>query len=348
MSRYIRAIYAPLVGIPFSNQEMLEAIAPRFEALEADDSEKTALFDFIRLLLIGHRTRYNQYGEGFLWMDTFSEHAEAFARALEESISAITDQIESAPPGRYFDAVFGVCSEGLLLPGIAERAARRLGGLVARTATQMDIGNGGCTASVRAMQLVKNLAPEIRNVLILAIEPLSTLIDSKSTARSNWQGICTFGDGAAGVWISDEPGEGALALGELSSWRGDATELIRWDLGTDYYRFGIADLEQFEVQVRSEVLEAMTELRVEKDPGAAWAIHPAGIMLLLSLAKKLGLARAALEPSINHFRSCSNMSSVSILHILKNIIGCTKSGQPIRWLSMGAGFHVACGGGVRV
>jgi alkylresorcinol/alkylpyrone synthase len=348
VSRYIRAIYAPLVGAPFTNQQMLGAIAPRLEALEVDDSEKTALFDFVRLLLIGHRTRYNQSGDGFLWMDTFSEHAKAFARALEESISAVTDQIESAPPSRPFDAVFGVCSEGLLLPGIAERAARRLGGLVTRTATQMDIGNGGCTASVRAVQLVNNLAPEVRNVLILAIEPTSTLNDSKCTARSNWQGICTFGDGVAGVWISDEPGEGALALGELSSWRGDATELIRWDWGTDYYRFGIASLEQFEVQVRSEVLQAMTELRVEKDPGAAWAIHPAGIMLLLSLAKKLGLARASLEPSINHFRSCSNMSSVSILHILKNIIGCAKSGQAIRWLSMGAGFHVACGGGVRV
>jgi alkylresorcinol/alkylpyrone synthase len=348
VSRYIRAIYAPLVGTAFSNQEVLEEIAPRFEALQVDDSEKTALFDFVRLLLIGHRTRYNQYGKGFLWMDTFADHAEAFARALEQSISAIADQIESAPPSRPFDAVFGVCSEGLRLPGIAEHAAQRLGGLVGRTATNMDIGNGGCTASVRTMQLVKNLSPEIKNVLILAIEPLSTLVDSKCTSRSNWQGICTFGDGAAGVWISDEPGEGALALGELSSWRGDATELIRWDVGTDYYRFGIADLAQFEVQVRSEVLEAMTELRVEKDPGAAWAIHPAGIMLLLSLAKKLGLARSTLEPSIDHFRSCSNMSSVSILHILKNVIGSAKSGQPIRWLSMGAGFHVACGGGVRV
>jgi alkylresorcinol/alkylpyrone synthase len=348
VSRYIRAIYAPLVGTPFNNQEILEAIAPRFEALVVDDAEKTALFDFIRLLLIGHRTRYNQYGEGFLWMDTFSDHIAAFTRALEESISAIAERIEAKPPSRPFDAVFGVCSEGLLLPGIAERAARRLGSLVPRTATLMDIGNGGCTASVRAMQLVKNLDPAIRNALILAIEPLSTLVDSKCTSRSNWQGICTFGDGAAGVWISDEPGEGALALGELSSRRGDATELIRWDVGTDYYRFGIADLAQFEVQVRSEVLEAMTELRVERDPGAAWAIHPAGIMLLLSLAKKLGLARSTLEPSIDHFRSCSNMSSVSILHILKNVIGSAKSGQPIRWLSMGAGFHVACGGGVLV
>jgi alkylresorcinol/alkylpyrone synthase len=267
---------------------------------------------------------------------------------VKESINAIAEQIEAAPPSKPFDAVFGVSSEGLLLPGIAERAARRLGNLVGRTATQMDLGNGGCTASVRAVQLANNLGPEVRNVLILAMEPTSTLIDPKSTSRSNWQGICTFGDGAAGVWISDEPGEGALALGKLSSWRGDATDLIRWDWGTDYYRFGIADLEEFEGEVRHEVLQAMTELQVEKVPEASWAIHPAGIMLLLSLAKKLGLARSTLEPSLNHFRACSNMSSVSILHILKNIIGCARSGQPIRWLSMGAGFHVACGGGVRV
>ena len=348
MSRYIRAIYAPLVGIRVSNQEMLNAIASRFETLEADDDEKRALFDFIRLLLIGHRVRYTQNADSFLWLNTFSEHALWFARAVKESINAIAEQIEAAPPSKPFDAVFGVSSEGLLLPGIAERAARRLGNLVGRTATQMDLGNGGCTASVRAVQLANNLGPEVRNVLILAMEPTSTLIDPKSTSRSNWQGICTFGDGAAGVWISDEPGEGALALGKLSSWRGDATDLIRWDWGTDYYRFGIADLEEFEGEVRHEVLQAMTELQVEKVPEASWAIHPAGIMLLLSLAKKLGLARSTLEPSLNHFRACSNMSSVSILHILKNIIGCARSGQPIRWLSMGAGFHVACGGGVRV
>jgi alkylresorcinol/alkylpyrone synthase len=348
VSRYIRAIYAPLVGVRVSNQDLLNAIALRFEALEIDDAEKKSLFDFIRLLLIGHRTRHTQYSDRFLWMDTFTDHAVAFANAIEESINAIAEQIEAAPPGKPFDAVFGVSSEGLLLPGIAERASLRLGSLVGRTATQMDVGNGGCSASVRTIQLVNNLGPELRNVLILVMEPTSALIDSKCTSRSNWQGICTFGDGAAGVWISDEPGEGALALGKLSSWRGDATELIRWDWGTDYYRFGIGDLEQFEGQVRSQVLQAMTELQIEKDPGAAWAIHPAGIMLLLSLAKKLGLARSTLEPSINHFRACSNMSSVSILHILKNVIGCAGSGQSIRWLSMGAGFHVACGGGVRV
>ncbi len=347
MSRYIRAIYAPLVGYRVSNEQLLSWIAERFQTLEAADSEKESLYDFIRLLLIGNRARYTQ-PERFLWIDSFAAHAQAFANSIDESINAIAARIESAPPPKPFDAVFAVSSEGLILPGMAERTSRRLPSLIGRTATQMDICNGGCTGSVRTIQLVNNLGPEFRNVLVMAMEPTSTLIDPKTTARSNWQGICTFSDGAAGVWISDEPGEGALELGKMAAWRGDATQLIRWDWGTDYYRFGIGELEQFEAQVRSQVLEAMSTLQVEKDPGAAWAIHPAGILLLLSLAKKLGLNRSALEPSLTHFKACSNMSSVSILHILENLIRCAEPGQPIRWLSMGAGFHVACGGGVRI
>ena len=348
MSRYIRAIYAPLVGRRLSNQELLDVIFSWLEKLEADDAEKASLFDFIRLLLIGNRCRYNQGGEKFLSINGFTEHAAAFSRAVEESTSAIAGEILAEPPPQPFDAVFGVSSEGLLLPGIAELTAAKLPKLIGRTAMQMDLGNGGCTASVRAIQLVNNLSADFRNVLIVVMEPTSTLLDPKSTNRSNWQGICTFSDGCAGVWISDEPGEGSVELGKLKSWRGDAIDLIRWDWGSDYYRFGIAELEQFESRVRGQVLEAMSALQLEKEPEASWAIHPAGIMLLLSLAKKLGLARVALEPSLSHFKACSNMSSASILHILKNIIGCARPGQPIRWLSMGAGFHVASGGGIRL
>jgi alkylresorcinol/alkylpyrone synthase len=348
VSRYIRAIYAPLVGRRVSNKDLLDAISSWFEKLEVDDAEKTALFDFIRLLLIGNRHRYNQSGEDYLSIDGFAQHAAAFSHAVEESTSALAAEVLANPPEKPFDAVFGVSSEGQLLPGIAERTAAKLPDLIGRTATQMDLGNGGCTASVRAIQLTKNLAADFRDVLIVVMEPTSTLLDPKSTGRSNWQGICTFGDGCAGVWISDQPGEGAVELGRLASWRGDAIDLIRWDWGSDYYRFGIAELEQFEARVRGQVLEALNVLQLEKEPEAFWAIHPAGIMLLLSLAKKLGLSKAALEPSLSHFRTCSNMSSASILHILKNIIGCAKSGQPIRWLSMGAGFHVSCGGGIRV
>jgi alkylresorcinol/alkylpyrone synthase len=346
-TRYIRAIFAPRIGSCWSNQQMLEAISERFERLAGPDEEKRALLDFVRLLLIGTRYRYC-LNEEFLSLENFAAKAAVFEKAVDMATTALADEVKAASPEQPFDAIFGVSSEGMLLPGIAERAARKLGALVGRTAIHLDIVNGGCTASTRTIQLISQMGPEIKNALIIVVEPTSIMADPKALIRSNWQGICTFGDGCAAVWVSDQPREGSVEMGRLASWRGEETGLIQWDWGTDYYRFGIADLEQFEIRVRSEVLQAMAELQIERDPEAGWAIHPAGIMLLLSLAKKLGLARSALEPSINHFRACSNMSSVSVLHILQRVILDAKPGQRIRWLAMGAGFQVTVGSGIRL
>jgi predicted naringenin-chalcone synthase len=92
----------------------------------------------------------------------------------------------------------------------------------------------------------------------------------------------------------------------------------------------------------------MARLPWQRNPEALWAVHPAGIMLLLSIAKKLGIERLALEPSVRHFRCFSNMSGASILHVLKDVVDRATPGQEVRWLSMGAGFHVEYGSGVRV
>ena len=345
MKRYIRAIYTPQVGVSWSNQETFERIATRLTKIEAPD--KPALLDFIRLLLIGNRTRYVQCPD-FLWLNSFPEHALAFEQSVNDSVQAMTSSFRAEAHDCRFDAVIGVSSVGQVLPGIADRASRALTPWVGRDAVLLDIGNGGCTASVRAIQVAFHLEPEMKNALIVVAEPTSTMADATSLTRSNWQGICTFGDGAAAVWVSDQPGHCSLEISHVASWQGQESDLIRWDYGQHYYQFGIADPKQFEVKVRNEILEAMTRLPWQRNPEALWAVHPAGIMLLLSIAKKLGIERLALEPSVRHFRRFSNMSGASILHVLKDVVDRATPGQEVRWLSMGAGFHVEYGSGVRV
>jgi len=212
-----------------------------------------------------------------------------------------------------------------------------------RHALLLDVANAGCTGSSRALQIGANLGTDIRDILIVVVEPTSTMADPRSVERSNWQGVCTFGDGAAGVWLSSEPGHGAARLEKIVSWHGNEPDLIQWEKGSNYYRFGLTDPEGFESSVRREILEATTQIGWDKKIGALCGIHPAGIMLLLSLAKKLELDRATLEPSIRHFRAFSNMSSASILHILHELLNTAHSDQEVRWLTMGTGFHVVYG-----
>jgi len=340
VKRYIQAVYAPVVGVPWSNQELFNAIQASLERWLGQE-ERKALLDLIRLFLIGSRTRYVQCPE-FLKFNSFAHHTEAFERAADESLRAIAAEIARNGPAQ-FDAVIAVSSTGLSMPGLADQTANVVRDRVNRHSLLLDLANAGCTGSSRALQLGANLGSEIRDILIVVVEPTSTLADPWSVERSNWQGVCTFGDGAAGVWLSSEPGNGAAHLGKIVSWHGNEPDLIQWEKGSNYYRFGLADPDGFERSVRREILEATAQIGWDKKSGVLCGIHPAGIMLLLSLAKKLDLDRATLEPSIRHFRSFSNMSSASILHILRELLTTAHSGQEVRWLTMGTGFHVVYG-----
>jgi len=304
------------------------------------------LLALIRVYLIGARTRYVQCPH-FLDLSSFNDHAVAFAAAVSDSIGALSKDIRSTG-SEPFDAVIGVSSVGQLLPGIADRLATGLGTQVKSNALLLDLSNGGCTASSRALQLASTLDSRHRDVLIVVVEPSSTLADPLSLDRPNWQGICTFGDGAAGIWLSTDP-TGALAeLGPInSSHRGDA-DLIHWDYSSSYYRFSVSDFEGFDRKVRIGILGALSEIDWVDTKDSLWAVHPAGMMLLLSVAKRIGLDRSRLEPSIRHFRTFSNMSSASILHILRDLLEQAQPGQPVRWLSMGAGFHVIYGNCTRL
>jgi predicted naringenin-chalcone synthase len=193
------------------------------------------------------------------------------------------------------------------------------------------------------LQLASTLDHQHRNVLIAVVEPTSTLADPLSLDRPNWQGICTFGDGAAGIWLSTDPAGALAELGPINSSHREDADLICWDYSSSYYRFSVSDFEGFDRKVRTGILGALSEIDWADTKDSLWAVHPAGMMLLLSVAKRIGLDRSRLEPSTRHFRTFSNMSSASILHILRDLLEKAQPGQPIRWLSMGAGFHVVYG-----
>ena len=342
MKWFIRSVYTPVVGERWDNREVFARISAHLPAkVNRPEAELENLLSLIRVYLIGSRTRYVQCPD-FLDLSSFKDHAAAFAAAVTDSIDALSKEVTSAG-SEAFDAVIGVSSVGQLLPGIADRLATGLRAQVKSDALLLDLSNGGCTASSRALQLASTLDGRHRNILIAVVEPTSTLADPLSVDRPNWQGICTFGDGAAGIWLSTDPAGALAELGSInSSHRGDA-DLIRWDYSSSYYRFSVSDFEGFDRKIRTGILGALSEIDWADTKDSLWAVHPAGMMLLLSVAKRIGLDRSRLEPSIRHFRTFSNMSSASILHILRDLLDQAQPNQPIRWLSMGAGFHVIYG-----
>jgi len=345
--RYIHEIYTADLGRVWENDRLLVEYEPEIEKLPLGEEARAELLDFIRFQLVGERARRSVLDD-WTKMESFATRAETFERGANEAVDRLAEQVLPAAEkaGITFDAVLSTTATGSLMPGLSYRMARRLGGIVPEDSMLLDLAHVGCTGSTKALNLAQSLNGGFKNILVLAVEMPSTLVDTTGTDYDLWQGNCTFGDGAAAVWVSSdvEQGPGALAMEKISYKQQSSTglDLIRWTY-RDYYSFALANHKTFEADVRQHVVDALKEVEAGWKDEPRWAIHPAGITLLIRISRKLGIPGDALAPSIAHYRRYSNMSSASVIHILRDVSDETPAGSAVNLLTMGAGFNVIYG-----
>ncbi len=350
--RFLHDIYTASVGQRWTNEQVLPVFEQAVERLALEEESRHKLRDYIRFQMVGQRARRTVVPD-WTSLGPFRGRAAAFEKGAEEAVQVLADRVaaEVAGAGVTFDALLTTTTTGNLMPGLSYRMARRLGSMVRSDTLLLDLGNVGCTGSSKALKLACSLEPTYRNVLLLAVELPTTLVDMTGTNFDLWQGNCTFGDGAAALWLSTDPEQGrlALALEEIRTrhFAPQGLELIRWGY-RDYYNFALADHETFENEVRRFVTEGLALADADWKREPRWAIHPAGIALLMRLARKLGIPSEAIQPSIAHYREHSNMSSVSVLYLLEELARQTPIGSGINLLTMGAGFDVIYGRFLRV
>ncbi len=345
--RYINDIFTVQVGKTWSNETLLELYERFINRLSVDNESKSELQKFVQFHLVGQRTR-NLFTPDLALMDNFEIRATTFEAGVNSALDALAAKIIPTVKalGITFDAIVTTTSSGNLMPGISYRMAHRLGALVQRNSVMLDLANVGCTGSAKALNIARLLNSSFKNILVLAIELPSTLVNFTSTRFDVWQGNCTFGDGAVAIRISSDPTQGnmALALEEILNWQWTdiGLNLISWNY-RDYYNFVIADEKVFNRHVQQFVVDALCQVKTAWQDELHWAIHPAGITLLMRLSRKLGLSAEVIQPSMAHYSKFSNMSSVSIMHILREVAVNTPVNSNINLLTMGAGFNVCYG-----
>jgi alkylresorcinol/alkylpyrone synthase len=344
--RYINDIFTTAVGQRVANATLLPYYERCVDALPLPVSARAALTARVRYNLHGQRTRH--IVEPLEKLGNFASRATAYEVGADRAVDDLAGQIGSAAEaaGITFDAVLTTTSSGNVMPGLSYRLAHRLPQLIRPTTMLLDLGNVGCTGSSKALSLARSLDDSFSNVLIVAVELPTTLFNGTSDRLDVWQGNCTFGDGAAALWVSSRPDRGrmALALEDLRySHRAESgLDLIHWSY-RDYYTFTVAADETFTRDVRTFVGSAVDEARPDWEGQPRWAIHPAGITILARLSRQLGIAPAAIQPSVQHYRRYSNMSSASLPFILAQLAAEAPVGEAINLLTMGAGFNVIYG-----
>jgi len=134
-----------------------------------------------------------------------------------------------------------------------------------------------------------------------------------------------FGDGCAATLVTaDATG---LALGDFrSAVIPDSADLITWHIGDQGFDMRLSG------KVPGRIAQTLREERSRNDEGGLlrgravgevdhWAVHAGGRTVLDAVEIGLGLAADALEPSRTILRRFGNMSSATVLFVLRRIMG---------------------------
>ena len=182
------------------------------------------------------------------------------------------------------------------------------------------VGFMGCYAAINALKLARHVVrsePQSK-VLVVSLE-LCTLHLQETSDLEQVLSFLVFGDGCAAALVTSEP-EGL----ELESFHAEmvptAADQITWtirDLGFDMYLSG---------QVPGSIRHALGEGQDRILQGAPtddfdlWAIHPGGRTVLDAVEAAFSLPPKALSASREVLRRFGNMSSATVLFVLKSMI----------------------------
>ena len=244
-------------------------------------------------------------------------YAEAAPKLALEAIAQLKAQV--ALDG-ITHLVVASCT-GFVAPGIDQIIAAELGlpGHVERTL----VGFMGCYAAVSALRTAYHIVrsePQAR-VLTVTVE-LSTLHLQYDDALEPLLAMLQFGDGAAAMLVSGEPGGFAIER-PFAATLPDSSALIRWDVGDNGF------VMQLSGEVPGRIAEALrrpefrAQLLGEDGAGAvdAWAVHAGGRSVLDAVEHGLGLAPEALAASRDVLARFGNMSSSTLPFVLATLLG---------------------------
>jgi len=235
---------------------------------------------------------------------------------------------------------------GLAVPSLEARLVNRLP--FSRQVERLPIFGLGCGGGVGGLARATRIAQTLPggHVLFLTVDLCSLCARNNDMSVANFVSIALFGDGAAGVVLrntrgsrlSEQPDRGAIvAIGE-HCWPG-TEHIMGWDIKND--GFGMVLSPELPGHMRKALrpaVEGFLETHgLELEDVAGYLIHPGGRKVLEAAEDALTLQREQLRHSWSVLRDYGNMSSATVLFILKRAI---ESGD------RGLKFMVALGPGV--
>ena len=257
------------------------------------------------------------------------------------SVSAIEKCIENKIDKQQITHLITVTCTGLSAPGLDLQVmeAMELPGNIFRTSVNFM----GCYAAIHALKLADAFCHNDKKAKVLIVcTELCTLHFQKNNSMDNIASSLLFGDGSAAVLVThnDDTLEGLRIKDFYSEVVLNGKKDMSWELSSTGFLMTLSGYipDLIEEDFNSLTENALQHAGIGKKDITHWCIHPGGKKILTSIQKSIGIPVESLQHSYNVLRDYGNMSSPTILFVLKEIMGELEKAKTKKENILGAAF----------
>jgi len=215
-----------------------------------------------------------------------------------------------------------VSCTGMTAPGLEMQIMEEMG--LQSNIQKTSVNFMGCYAAIHALKLADAICNNDRNAKVLIVcTELCTLHFQKKSTLDNITSSLLFGDGAAAVLVTGDHDKsfGLKIKNFYSEVSRDGKEDMKWELSSTGFLMTLSGkIPDLVEKIFNDVAEhALNKASLKKEEISHWCIHPGGKKILHSVEKAVGLTTDDLKYSYDILREFGNMSSPTILFVLKKI-----------------------------
>lgn len=233
-----------------------------------------------------------------------------------------------------------VSCTGFYAPGPDYDIIRSLG--LSPSIERYHLGFMGCYAAIPALKMANQIcnANPDANVMVVSVE-LCTLHFQANPKMDNLLSASVFADGGAGAVVSNRKGKpGSFRIdGFASAITEKGANDMAWSIGDNGFNMVLSNYipELLGEGLNDFLNPVLKQFRLTADNIEQWAVHPGGRAILDKVESVLELPDETLRAAREVLSSYGNMSSATVLFVLKELLKSPSSGIDQQTLAMAFG-----------